>query len=71
MFITLTRTVHKTIMRCSKRFSTITNRKSKTAHELEAYMEKKNMISKIKNHKPRLFTAIPCEVAEIHVITVF
>lgn len=51
MFITLTRTVHKTIMRCSKRFSTITNRKSKTAHELEAYMEKKNMISKIKNHK--------------------
>lgn len=38
-------------MRCSKRFSTITNRKSKTAHELEAYMEKKNMISKIKNHK--------------------
>lgn len=38
-------------MRCSKRFSTITNRKSKTAYELEAYMEKKNMISKIKNHK--------------------
>lgn len=34
-----------------KRFSTITNRKSKTAYELEAYMEKKNMISKIKNHK--------------------
>ena len=24
-----------------------------------------------KNNKPRLFTAIPCEVAEIHVITVF
>lgn len=23
------------------------------------------------NIKPRLFTAIPCEVAEIHVITVF
>ena len=23
------------------------------------------------NNKPRLFTAIPCEVAEIHVITVF
>lgn len=23
------------------------------------------------NVKPRLFTAIPCEVAEIHVITVF
>lgn len=22
-------------------------------------------------NKPRLFTAIPCEVAEIHVITVF
>lgn len=51
MFITLTCTVHKTTMRCSKRFSTITNRKSKTAYELEAYMEKKNMISKIKNHK--------------------
>lgn len=50
MFITLTRTVHKTIMRCSKRFSTITNRKSKTAHELEAYMERK-ICTKIKNPK--------------------
>ena len=25
----------------------------------------------LKINKPRLFTAIPCEVAEIHVITVF
>ena len=29
------------------------------------------MISKISYIKPRLFTAMPCEVAESHMITVF
>ena len=43
MFITLTCTVHKTTMRCSKRFSTITNRKLKNSHmNWRHNMEKKN-----------------------------